>query len=77
MRLWNGMWHDLRKGMIMRNMIYAGDKLTEVRVLFPHQFYSSGIFLMLRTLTECLKTTRQQIEDCKIQGWDKTCLIAG
>ena len=26
---------------------------------------------------EYLKTTRKQKEDYKIQGWDKTCLIAG
>ena len=36
----------------------------------------SASFLMLRTLAEYLKTTRQQIEDYKIQGWGKTSLIA-
>ena len=31
MSLWNGMWHGVRNGIIMRNTIYAGNKLTEER----------------------------------------------
>ena len=30
----NGMWHGVRNGIIMRNTIYAGNKLTEERILF-------------------------------------------
>ena len=36
----NGMWN----GIIMRNTIYAGNKLTEERILFSRQFYKSSSF---------------------------------
>ena len=39
MSLRNGMWHGVRNGIIMRNTIYAGNKLTEKRVMFSRQFY--------------------------------------
>ena len=41
----NGMWHGVRNGIIMRNTIYAGNKLTEERIPFSHQFYKSNSFL--------------------------------
>ena len=59
MSLRNGMWHGVRNGIIMRNTIYAGNKLTEERVIFSRQFYKSSSFLMLRTLAEYI----QQFED--------------
>ena len=37
----NGMWHGVRNGIIMRNTIYAGNKLSEERILFSRQFYKS------------------------------------
>ena len=40
----NGMWHGVRNGIIMQNMIYAGNKLTEERILFLRQFYKSSSF---------------------------------
>ena len=40
----NGMWHGVRNGIIMRNTIYAGNKLTEERVMFSRQFYKSSSF---------------------------------
>ena len=40
----NGMWHGVRNGIIMRNTIYAGNKLTEERFLFSRQFYKSSSF---------------------------------
>ena len=41
----NGMWNGVRNGIIMRNTICAGKKLTEERILFSHQFHkSSGFF---------------------------------
>ena len=40
----NGMWHGVRNGIIMRNTIYAGNKLTEERILFSRQFYKSSSF---------------------------------
>ena len=40
----NGMWHDVRNGIIMRNTIYAGNKLTQERILFSRQFYKSSSF---------------------------------
>ena len=72
--LQNGMWHGVQNGIIMRNTIYAGNKLTDERILFSRQFYKSSSFSMLRTI---LKTIKQQIEDKKIYAWDRTCLIAG
>ena len=42
--LWNGMWNGVRNGIIMRNTIYAGNKLTEERVMFLRQFYKSSSF---------------------------------
>ena len=32
------MWYDLRNVIIMRTTIYAGNKFTEERVMFSHQF---------------------------------------
>ena len=53
MSLRNGMWHGVRNGTIMRNTIYAGNKLTEERILFSRQFYkSSSFFDRLRTLAK-------------------------
>ena len=40
----NGMWHGVRNGIIMRNTIYTGNKLTEERILFSRQFYKSSSF---------------------------------
>ena len=40
----NGMWNIVRNGIIMRNTIYAGNKLTEERVTFSRQFYKSSSF---------------------------------
>ena len=41
----NGMWNGVRNGIIMRNTIYAGNKLTEERILFSRHFYkSSSVF---------------------------------
>ena len=41
----NGMWHGVRSGIIMRNTIYAGNKLTEERItLSSRQFYKSSSF---------------------------------
>ena len=40
----NGMWNGVRNGIIMRNTIYAGNKLTEERILFSRQFYKSRSF---------------------------------
>ena len=44
MSLRNGMWHGVRNGIIMRNTIYAGNKLTEERILFSRLFYKSSSF---------------------------------
>ena len=44
MSLRNGMWHGVRNGIIMRNTIYAGNKLTEERILFSRQFHKSSSF---------------------------------
>ena len=67
MSLQNGMWHDLRHGIIYAKYDTCGmtlkNELTEERVLFSRQFYKIASFLMLRTLAEYLKTTRQQIEE--------------
>ena len=46
----NGMWHGVRNGIIMRNTIYAGNKLTEEHILFPRQFYKSSSFSLSRTI---------------------------
>ena len=40
----NGMWNGVRNGIIMRNAIYAGNKLTEERVMFSRKFYKSSSF---------------------------------
>ena len=40
----NGMWNGVRNGIIMRNTIYPGNKLTEERILFSRQFYKSSSF---------------------------------
>ena len=40
----NGMWNGVRNSIIMRNTIYAGNKLTEERILFSRQFYKSSSF---------------------------------
>ena len=45
------MWHDLRNGIIMRNTIYAGNKLAEERV------FDAADSDRIHT------TTKQQIED--------------
>ena len=44
MSLRNGTWHGVRNGIIMRNTIYVGNKLTEERVMFSRQFYKSSSF---------------------------------
>ena len=41
----NGMWNGVRNGIIMRNTISAGNKLTEERILFSRQFYKSSSFV--------------------------------
>ena len=46
----NGMWNGVRNGIITRNTIYAGNELTEERILFSRQFYKSSSFSMLRTI---------------------------
>ena len=46
----NGMWNGVRNGIIMRNTIYAGNKLTEGRVMFRANFIRAAAFLMLRAL---------------------------
>ena len=48
----NGMWNGVRNGIIMRNTIYVGNKLTGERVMSSRQFYKSSSFLMLRTLAK-------------------------
>ena len=40
----NGMWNGVRNGIIMQNTIYAGNKLTEERILFSRQLYKSSSF---------------------------------
>ena len=40
----NGMLNGVRNGKIWRNTIYAGNKLTEERVMFSRQFYKRGSF---------------------------------
>ena len=44
MSLRNGMWNGVRNGIIMRNTIYEGNKLTEERIMFSRQFYKSSSF---------------------------------
>ena len=44
MSLRNGMWYGVWNGIIMRNTIYAGNKLTEERVLFSPQLYKRSSF---------------------------------
>ena len=53
------MWNDVQNGIIMRNTIYAGNKLTEERILFSRQFYKSSSFFDVADY----QTTKQQIED--------------
>ena len=36
--------NGVRNGIIMRNTIYAGNKLSEERSLFSRQFYKSSSF---------------------------------
>ena len=36
--------NGMRNGIIMRNTIYVGNKLTEERVMFSRQFYKSSSF---------------------------------
>ena len=38
------MWNGVRNGIIVRYTIYAGNKLTEERVMFSRQFYKSNSF---------------------------------
>ena len=53
MSLRNGMWHGAQNGIIMRNTIYVGNKLTEERVMFSRQYLIRAVaFLMLRTLAK-------------------------
>ena len=52
MSLRNGRWRDARNGIIMRNTIYAGNKLTEGRVMFSRQFYNSSRLLDAEDSTE-------------------------
>ena len=52
MTLRNGRWHDVRNGIIMRNTIYAGNKLTKEHVTFTRQFYKSGSLLDAEDSTE-------------------------
>ena len=40
----NGMWNGVRNDIIMRNTIYAGNKLTEERIPFSRQLYKSSSF---------------------------------
>ena len=51
MSLRNGRWHDARNDII-RNTIYAGNKLTEGRVMFSRQFYKSSRLLDAEDSTE-------------------------
>ena len=46
------MWNGVRNGIIMRNTIYAGNKLTEEGIPFSRQFYKSSSFSMLRTIKQ-------------------------
>ena len=52
----NGMWNGVRKGISMRNTIYAGNKLTEERILFSRQFHKSSSFFDVVDYS----TTKQQ-----------------
>ena len=40
----NGMWNGVRNGIIVQNTIYAGNILTEERILFSRQFYKEQQF---------------------------------
>ena len=44
MNLRNGMWHGLRNVIIVRNTIYEGNKLADVRIMFSRQFCKSSSF---------------------------------
>ena len=54
----NGMWNGVRKGIIMRNTIYAVYKLTEERVMFSRQFYKSSSFFDATDSCSILTTIR-------------------
>ena len=54
----NGMWNGGRKGIIMRNTIYAVYKLTEERVMFSRQFYKSSSFFDAADSWSILTTIR-------------------
>ena len=65
MSLGNGTWHGVRNGIIMRNTICAGNKLTEERVLFSRQFYKSSSFFDVSDLSRILnnQTTDRGLEN--------------
>ena len=52
------MWNGVRNGIIMRNTIYAGNKLTEERILFSRQFYKSSSFFDAADSCQILTTIR-------------------
>ena len=58
MSLRNGMWQGVRNGIIMRNTIYARNKLTEERVMFSRQFYKSSSFFDAGYSSRILTTIR-------------------
>ena len=58
MSLRNGMWHGARNGIIMRNTIYAGNKLTEERVMFSRQFCKISSFFDAADSSRILTTIR-------------------
>ena len=69
MSLRNGSWHDVRNSIIMRNTIYAGNKLTEERVMFSRQFYKSSRLLDADDSTE----PRQIADKSRIRSYAR-CL---
>ena len=48
----NGMWNGVRNGIIMRNTIYAGNKLTDGASCFHTNFMRAAVFSMLRTIKQ-------------------------
>ena len=54
----NGMWNGVRNGIIMRNTIYAGNKLTKERVMSSRQFYKSSSFFDAADSCRILTTIR-------------------
>ena len=56
----NGMWNGMRNGIIMRNTIYAGNKLTEERILFSRQFHKSSSF---STVADYYSQPRSRVND--------------